>query len=123
MSTNTLHITACDNELIVLAYQWGASFEVCTILSGNSNSVDVTIPINTGPYQDGIKLDGVNSPLSGTYPVSLVVGDYSLAFIGIDWGGPEQFSFTFNGQTYELPYGNNADGLVWTPPVVPFTVP
>ncbi len=123
MSTNTLNITACDNELLIVAYQWGASFEVATILSGNSNPVDVTVEINEGPYQGQIKLNGVSNSLSGTYPISLAAGEYSLALIGIDWGGPQQFTVKFNGEEYSLPYAKTGSGVVWTPDVIKFTVP
>jgi hypothetical protein len=119
---NTLNITAVDNQLILIAYQWGASFELCTISSGNSNSVALTLPITAGSYQGGVTLNGVNNGLSGNYPVSLASGTYSLAVVGINWGGPQQFSFTFNGQTYSLPYSPSGSGVVWTPPVISFTV-
>ncbi|MFY9825477.1 MAG: hypothetical protein WAM82_29155 [Thermoanaerobaculia bacterium] len=120
---NSLNITAVDNELILVAYQWGASFEICTILSGNSNSVNVTLNVTPGAYQGGITLNGVNNSLSGTYPINLASGTYSLAVIGINWGGPQQFSFTFNNQTYSLPYSPTGGGVVWDPPVISFTVP
>jgi len=112
-NANTFNITACDNELILIAYQWGASFQLATILSGNFNSVNVTLPITAGPYQGPVTLNGVNNPLSGTFPLNLPTGDYTLAVIGIDWGGPQQFSFTFNGTTYSLPSSTEGSGVVW----------
>jgi hypothetical protein len=120
---NTLNITAVDNELILIAYQFGASFELCTILSGNSNTVAVTLPITAGSYQGGITLNGVNNSLSGNYPIILESGTYSLAVVGINWGDAQQFSFTFNGQPYSSPYvKNGTNGVIWTPPVISFTV-
>ena len=80
---NTINITACDNELRLIAYQWGASFEIATIRSGNSNSVNVTINISPGQFEGGVVLNGVNNPLSGTYPVYLNSGAYSLVAVGI----------------------------------------
>lgn len=113
--TNTINVTACDNELIILAYQWGASFELCRVLSGNSNSVNVNISLNAGSYMGPVVLNGVNNPLNQNLTVYLPTGTYSLLLLGVDWGGPEQFTVDVNGNNYALPYGNSADGLVWNP--------
>jgi len=110
---NELHITTCDNELIIIAYQWGASFEICTIFSGNNNVVDVKIPLQTGVYTRGVHLNGVSSPLTGTYNVNLAEGDYSLVAMGVNWGGPQGFSFTLNGTTYDSSKAPDGNGLVW----------
>ena len=39
----SINVSSCDNELIILAYGWSASFEIANIKSGNYNTVDVTI--------------------------------------------------------------------------------
>lgn len=120
--SNTITITACDNELILLAYQWGGSFELMRILSGNSNPVNVTINIEAGPYQGTNVINGVNNPLGGTYTVSLPSGQYTLLPMGINWGGPQQFTMNLNGKQYALPYGPQGEGLVWNPGPITFTV-
>lgn len=122
MSTNTLNITATDNQLLIIAYQFNASWEIGTIFSGGGNTVDVTIPIRSGIYQGQIKLNGVRDPLSGNYPIYLARGDYRLALIGIKWGGGTSFNVEFDGQTLSGPGGNPGNGVVWTPSPIKFTV-
>ncbi|MBE0620225.1 MAG: hypothetical protein IH605_06505 [Burkholderiales bacterium] len=109
-----IHITKCDNALTLVAWPQSddVQYEICTILSGNGKSVDVTIPITAGEYQSGISLNGVGAPLSGSYPVSLPAGGYTLAVTGVNWGGPWNFSFTLNGQKYESSNASG-DGVVW----------
>jgi hypothetical protein len=94
---NTINITACDNELIILAYQGTASFELCRVLSGNSNGVNVKVNIYPGQFQGTLLLDGINIPLSGNYNVALAPGTYSLIGLCVNWGGPQACTFTFNG--------------------------
>jgi len=120
--TNTINVTACDNELVIMAYQWGASFELCRILSGNSNRVNVNINLNQGSYMGPIVLNGVNNPLNQDLNLYLPAGAYSLLLLGIDWGGPQQFTVAVNNRPYSLPYGNNGDGLVWNPGPIAITV-
>ena len=122
--SNSINVTKCDNELILIAYQYGASFELARILSGNSNSLDVTLNIEAGAYQGGIIVNGVNHKISpSSHYLYLQPGDYTLVAVGIDWGGPEEFKFTFNGKTYDLPYNANTNsGVVWTPSPIAFTI-
>lgn len=120
--TNSIKVTACDNELIVLAYQGGASFELCRILSGNFNSVNVGITVETGAYLGTQVLNGVNNPLSQNITVTLATGAYQLLLLGIDWGGPQQFTVNVNGTEYALPQSIEGNGLVWNPGPIAFTV-
>lgn len=119
---NTVTVTACDNELIVLAYQTSTSFELCRILSGNSQSVNVTLDIQAGSYQNTTVLNGVNSPLSQTITQNLPSGSYSLLLLGIDWGGPSQFTVNVNGTAYTLPSTSQGDGLLFNPGPISITV-
>ncbi len=117
---NTIKITKCDNELILIAYQWGSSFELCRILSGNNNPVNISINLYSGQFQGTLLLDGINpgSPLSGTYNVALAKGSYSLIGLGIDWGGPMAFAFSLNGAAATFTPTGGADGLVsYTKPI------
>jgi len=120
--SNTIAVTACDNELIVLAYQWGASFELCRILSGNNQSVNVTLNIQSGTYQGTIVLNGVNQPLSQNITQTLAAGAYSILLLGVDWGGPSQFTVNINNTPYTLPLTNQGDGLLFNPGPVSITV-
>ncbi|HYK21092.1 MAG TPA: hypothetical protein VEV42_10180 [Pyrinomonadaceae bacterium] len=119
---NTIAVTACDNELIVLAYQWGASFELCRILSGNNQSVNVTLNIQPGTYQGTIVLNGVNQPLSQTITQTLASGAYSILLLGVDWGGPAQFTVSVNGTSYTLPLQQEGDGLLFNKGPISMTV-
>lgn len=111
---STIKITACDNELILIAYQGASSFEVCRILSGNNNSVNVTLNIYPGQFMGTLQLNGinVNSPLSGTYNIALAAGTYSLVAVGIDWGGPLAFAYSVNGVATAFVATGQADGVV-----------
>lgn len=120
--SNTITVTACDNELIVLAYQWGASFELCRILSGNNQPVNVTLNIQSGVYQGTIVLNGVNQPLNQTISQTLSSGAYSIQLLGVDWGGPSQFTVGVNGTSYTLPLTNQGDGLLFSPAPISITV-
>jgi hypothetical protein len=110
-----INVTACDNELIVLAYNGSASFELCRILSGNNQPVNVTLNVQPGVYLGPITLVGIVQPLNQTIPQYLQSGRYSLLLLGIDWGGPAQFKVAVNGQPYGLPLTGQGDGLVFNP--------
>jgi hypothetical protein len=121
--SNTITVSKCDNELVVLAYQWGASFELCRILSGNTQPVNVTLNILPGPYTGTIVLNGVNQPLSQTITQNLAGGTYSILLLGIDWGGPAEFTVNLNDTTYTLPLQPTGDGLLFNKGPFSITVP
>ncbi len=119
---NKIAVTACDNELIVIAFQTGASYELCRILSGNKNSVTVTINITAGPYQGTIVLDGVNQPLNLAVPQTLAPGTYSIQLLGLNWGDVTQFSGTVNSTRFDLPVKQADPGLTFSIPPISITV-
>ena len=119
---NTIQVTACDNELIVLAYQWGTSFELCRILSGNLQPVNVTLNITQGIYEGTIVLNGVNQPLNLAIPQTLAAGNYSILLLGVDWGGPAAFTVNVNGTPFTLTPQPTGDGLVFSPGPISITV-
>jgi hypothetical protein len=103
--SNTINITKCDNELILFAVNQDATdcYEICNIKSGNNNGVDVTINLESGSKASTpITANGVNKPIKSTNSCSLPAGKYTLLYSGLNWGGPYNFQFTFNGVTYEL---------------------
>lgn len=117
---NTINLTACDNQVVIIAFQWGVSYEICSISSGNSNSVNVNLNLVAGDYTNGVSLNGVNGPISGDYSVAIPSGTYNLSVVGINWGGPTQFQFSLNEQTYSFPFQQEgALGVVWTQPTLP----
>lgn len=117
--SNTIKITACDNQLILFAINEDASdcFEICNIKSGNYNSVDVVINLTEGTVGQTVTANGVNGPISmPDASFSLPKGKYTLLYSGINWGGPYNFSFSLNGDT---PYALSNDskkplfGVIW----------
>ena len=120
---NSITTTACDNELVILAYTPSASYELCQILSGNSQSVNVTLGIQPGTYQNTIVLNGVNQPLKQSINQTIPSGTYSILMLGVNWGGPTQFTTTINGTSYTLPFTQQGPlGLTFNPGPVTITV-
>src|SRR5262249_28657702 len=109
MSSNSINITAVDNELLLIAYQGGGSYVLADIKSGNNQPVNLNLELVSGQFDGTLKLNGVNSPLNGTYQIPVSAGSYSLAAVGVNWGGPTRFSFALNGKQY------SAETAPWTP--------
>ncbi|WP_299889542.1 hypothetical protein [uncultured Lacinutrix sp.] len=117
--SNTIKISACDNQLFVFAVNQSnkdLSYQICNIKSGNFNTVDVTIALSEGTFAGTYALDGVNQNLNDSTTVNLPAGDYVLYYAGINWGGPYNFDFTFNKDQYKLPNNPNQplDGVIWS---------
>jgi hypothetical protein len=112
---NNIKITACDNQLILLAVVTEASYELCNIQSGNFMPVSVEISLEAGEYSGPIHANGVNTPIDITKTVKLPAGTYTLLYSGINWGGPYNFNFTFNGESYKLVDDpkNPLFGVIW----------
>ena len=122
---NTINVTACDNELIILAYQATGSFELCRILSGNLNPINVTININEGSYQGTQVINGINVPIPPTsFTTTLPAGSYNLLLLGIDWGTTSIFTVNVNGTNYNYPQTTTKGlgGLVWNAGPIAITV-
>lgn len=123
---NTINVTACDNELVILAYNWDNSYELCRILSGNNQSVNVTLNIQPGTYEGTVVLNGVNNPLNVTLAPTIPSSDpskpYSILMLGVDWGGPAQFTTSVNGTAHNLPLQPTGSGLVFNPGPIAITV-
>ena len=123
---NTINVTACDNELVILAYNWDNSYELCRILSGNNQSVNVTLNIQPGTYEGTVVLNGVNQPLNVTLAPTIPSSDptkpYSILMLGVDWGGPAQFTTAVNGKAFTLPLQQTGSGLVFNPGPIGITV-
>jgi len=76
MATCTkIEVTKCDNELYIIAIPATAglgSFEILHMSSGFGNPVNYTV-----------------------IPQSILPkGNYTLSFLGINWGGPQEFHVT-----------------------------
>jgi hypothetical protein len=94
-TTTSIHVTACDNELHIYATTPAGSSEVVMVKSGYNNPVNYTV-----------------TPQSILPP-----GAYTLVFVGINWGGPGNFTVvtTAGGvnTTHTAP-SSSAVGVTWS---------
>ncbi len=101
-TTTKIHVTACDNELYILASTPHGSSEICHLKSGFNNPVEyVVIPQSI-----------------------LAVGAYTLIMVGINWGGPQAFKVILTTGGVDTPHtapASTAVGANWTV-AVPITV-
>jgi hypothetical protein len=107
-----INITACDNELLVLAFQGNFSFELCRIVSGNSQNVNVTLNIQSGGFLGSSFLNGLLQPLNQQIFQYIPSGSYTLLLLGINWGGPQAFKVTVGGQAMNFTQTNS---VLYTP--------
>jgi hypothetical protein len=97
-ATTKIHVTACDNELYILATNptpGMGTIELCHIMSGFNSPIDYAI-----------------------FPQSVLPkGTYTLIMVGINWGGPQAFKviLTTNGVNteYTAPTSTTV-GANWT---------
>jgi hypothetical protein len=109
-NNNIITVTACDNELDIIAYRWNESIVLARVLSGNSMPVNVTFHVvvagNAAPPAQPVVLNGTNNPLNPHAPITIHLpasdaGDpYSLQMVGINWGA----SYRFTGAVNDVPY-------------------
>jgi hypothetical protein len=92
----SINITACDNELYVIASTPAFSSEICHITPGYNDPV--AYAVNLGSILPG--------------------GKYSLTMIAVNWGGSAKFAITVtnNGTptAYTFSNGSAPVGVVWT---------
>ncbi len=101
-----IRVDKVDNELYILASSMSGGSELCHIKVGYNRSGAYTL-----------------------YPPTILApGSYDLTFIGINWGGPTQFSVTImadDKQSHSYGDSSNGDGkigVVWNK-TVSITVP
>jgi len=101
-TTTKIHVTACDNELYILASTPAGSSEVCHLKSGYNNPVEyVVVPQSILP-----------------------AGAYTLIMVGINWGGPQAFKVTLTTGGVDTAHTAPTTGPIganWTV-AVPITV-
>lgn len=114
MSNPNIKVTACDNELYILAVPSGNanSYVLGHIKSGYNYGVDVTIDLPSGAYAGPALLNGLGGALNKTISVPLGVGTYSIIIVGINWGGPANFDVNVNGTDFSSITTTNK---VWSP--------
>lgn len=86
-----VQVTAADNELYILAFQWNGSSELLHIKSGNGD-----------PVSTSFNLESV-----------LPKGTWVLTLIGINWGGPWNFKVKIGAFPLFSGSGNGPVGDVW----------
>lgn len=96
MATTQIQVTACDNELMLIAIPSSglASSELLHYTSGFGKPVNVTV------------LPGAVLP----------TGNYTLSMVGINWGGPSTYSVTVTTNGVAKTYtggGNTVVGPNW----------
>lgn len=94
-TTSEIHITAADNEILLIASRWGGSSTLLHYKSGNGFGVDVKLRPQA----------------------ILESGDYSLTMIGINWGGPSSFKVVVTADGVARAYeggGSHDSGVVWS---------
>jgi len=93
--TTNIAVSACDNELYIIASTVSGTSEICHITSGAGNPVSYKV-----------------------IPQSILPpGNYSLTMIGINWGGPSGFKvdLTTGGVVQNFASTPNTSvGVVWT---------
>jgi hypothetical protein len=100
MATTQIQVTACDNELMLIA--------IPTTPNAGSASIELL------HYKSGF-----NKPVNVTlFPGAVLpTGSYTLSMIGINWGGPSTYSVivTTDGVAKTYTGGGNANvGPNWT---------
>jgi hypothetical protein len=134
MANASITISACDNELYLVAVNSAAtqSYQLAHIQSGGGNLVGVSATVAVGIYSEPATLYGITGRLSASYSVYLPAGTYNLVPIGINWAGSQQFVFTLNGTPFSEPFsnpGSTRPTVVWNPtagspmpPAISFTI-
>ncbi len=95
MPTTQIHVSAADNELLLIASTPAGSSELLHYKSGFNK------PVNVNVFPGAI----------------LATGSYDLTMIGINWGGPINFTVTVTTdgrqQTFQS-NSSNTHGNVWS---------
>ena len=94
-----VNVTACDNELYIMASQPAGSSELLHIKSGYGN------------------------PVSNTFNLESVLpkGTWQITMIGINWGGPWAFRISVGTNSYGQS-GSGTVGYVWSATTPPITI-
>lgn len=95
MATTEIHVTAADNELVLIASTPAGSSELLHYKSGYNKPVEVKV-----------------------FPGAILShGTYSLTMLGVNWGGPSKFEVTVvtDGKPQKYSGGGSEDvGLAWS---------
>jgi hypothetical protein len=91
----SIRISACDNEMYIIASTGAGSSEICHISSGFNNPVAYAVDLAS----------------------ILPKGTYDLTMVGINWGAAAKFAVTVTKDGVATPYSfeerNAPAGVVW----------
>lgn len=87
----SINVSACDNELYIVASTAAGTSEILHISSGNNN-----------PVSYAVNLGSILPP-----------GKYDLTMVGINWGGPAKFTVTVGSTPYTYTNASAPVGAVW----------
>jgi hypothetical protein len=92
-------VSACDNELYIIATQGAGSSELLHIKSG------------------------YGAPVSNTFNLENILpkGTWQITLVGINWGGPWAFKVKVGTNNY-TPTGTGTIGVVWQATTPPITI-
>jgi hypothetical protein len=121
---NFIQVSAADNQVILYAYQFEKSYEICNIQSGHGADVAVQIQLAAGEYTQPAPIyGGAGGPIQSYSTVCLPAGDYELFGIGISWGGPKSFEFSLDSTGFIIkPQTGDFNGVQMTTGSLPFTI-
>ncbi|MGN7917863.1 hypothetical protein [Lysobacter antibioticus] len=87
-----IKVSACDNELYIVASTGAGTSEILHITSGYNDPVSYAVNLNS----------------------ILPPGKYDLTMVGINWGGPAKFAVTVGTTPYTYNNASAPVGAVWT---------
>ncbi|HEX8623211.1 MAG TPA: hypothetical protein VF718_14680 [Allosphingosinicella sp.] len=93
-------ISACDNELYMIATQGLGSSELIHVKSGFNNAVT-----------DQFVLESI-----------LPKGTWQITMVGINWGGPWAFKIMIGTNSYGQQSNTGTVGVVWSQTLPPITI-
>ncbi len=96
----SINVTACDNEIIIIASQELGSSEICHLKSGHDAPVSYVV----NPFH------------------MLAPGDYDLTVICVNWGGASNFEVEISGDSPTTILGGGPEVGVAYHKTIPMTV-
>ena len=98
---NTITITACDNEVFLIAHRGIESYTLAHIKSGYRQKVNVVVTVEPGQYTAVETFNGVNQPIDEAYTVKIPARKYNLSLVCVNWGGPLDYAYNVNGKQFD----------------------
>ncbi len=114
--SNTINISACDNELYLIATTGVNSYTLAHVKSGYFFDVAVAITILSGDYTEVQLINGISGPVNKSYTAYLPAGTYTIVAVCVNWGGPWSYNYNLNGGPSYSGYDASGVGAISTGP-------